>query len=88
MPVPKRKVSRCRRDSRQANKGITPKGFYLCPECTAPLSPHQACMTCGYYKGRKIFSTSMDRALVRTSAKAAIQETKASKEAASEVETK
>lgn len=88
MPVPKRKVSRCRRDSRQANKGLKPKSFYLCPECSAPIAPHQACMTCGYYKGRKVFSTSMDRALARTSAKAAMQENKPAVEATEPTETK
>ncbi|KKR96367.1 MAG: 50S ribosomal protein L32 [candidate division TM6 bacterium GW2011_GWE2_41_16] len=68
MAVPKRKVSRSRRDSRQANKFLRPAAFGLCKECATPLQPHQACSTCGFYKGRKVLKTKMDRALGRKEA--------------------
>lgn len=63
MPVPKRKTSKSRRDQRQSCKFIRPKALTECASCTEPLNPHQACGRCGYYKGRKIFITKLDRTL-------------------------
>lgn len=65
MPVPKRKRSRARRDSRFANKGMEVKSFSLCSNCQEALPGHQACNFCGFYKGRKVLETKMDRALKR-----------------------
>lgn len=66
MPVPKRKTSKSRRDKRQSCKFIRPKAMTSCANCKDPLNPHQACMRCGYYKGRKIFATKLDRTLQRS----------------------
>lgn len=65
MPVPKRKRSKARRDKRFANKNVEAKSIALCKECQHPLKPHQACASCGFYKGRKIFATKVDRQAVR-----------------------
>ena len=71
MPVPKRKRSRARRDSRFANKGLKVAAFGLCSgtlenkPCAAPLLPHIACKKCGYYKGAKLFATKGDRSAKR-----------------------
>lgn len=65
MPVPKRKRSRARRDSRFANKGIEVKAYTLCPNCENPLMTHQACPNCGHYKGVKVMTTKLDRAVKR-----------------------
>jgi large subunit ribosomal protein L32 len=65
MPVPKRKRSRARRDSRFANKGIKVKAIVYCPNCTEPSLPHQACMKCGFYKGVKHLSTKIERVVKR-----------------------
>ena len=73
MPVPKRKLSRARRDSRQANKAIKPGSVALCKECAAPLIPHQACLVCGFYKGRKIIKTKAERHLERSQARVSAQ---------------
>jgi len=69
MPVPKRKRSKARRDKRFANKGIAVKIFSECKNCNAPIPPHQVCDGCGYYKGKKILSTKIDRAIKRGKAK-------------------
>lgn len=61
MPVPKRKMSRSRRDSRSANKGLDVKISTACQTCQSPLSAHQVCKDCGYYKGIKILRTKTDR---------------------------
>lgn len=70
MGVPKRKRSRPRRDSRHANKGIRPQALGSCANCQHVLASHQVCSQCGYYKGRKIMSTKLDRSIKRTQARA------------------
>lgn len=65
MPVPKRKTSKSRRDQRSACKFLVPQLFATCAHCSAPLLPHIVCETCGYYKGRKIMKTKLDRAIKR-----------------------
>lgn len=71
MPVPKRKVSRTRRDKRSANKGIKPKAITTCQTCQAPQMPHQICKECGYYKGKKVLRTKTDRMYLRGQAREA-----------------
>ena len=63
MPVPKRKRSRARRDSRFANKGIKAKQFSICAHCSEPLLSHTVCKACGYYKGKKVMTTKVERAI-------------------------
>jgi large subunit ribosomal protein L32 len=75
MPVPKRKLSRKRRDQRSANKGIKPKAITGCQTCQAPIMPHQVCQECGYYKGKKILRTKTDRMYARGQAREAKEAT-------------
>lgn len=84
MPVPKRKRSRARRDSRFANKGIKAKSFGSCKNCQAPLVPHQVCKECGHYKGKKVLVTKSERALKRNEAKQAQQARTKTEEPASQ----
>ena len=71
MPVPKRKRSRARRDSRFANKGIKVKAIASCLTCKDPIVPHTACKNCGFYKGVKVLVTKADRKVKRLAVKAA-----------------
>jgi large subunit ribosomal protein L32 len=71
MPVPKRKRSRARRDSRFADKGITAQTVSGCKNCQAPVLSHQICLSCGFYKGAKVLSTKLDRKLKRAESSAA-----------------
>ncbi len=71
MPVPKRKRSRARRDSRFANKGIKVKAIASCPQCKQAVMPHQVCMNCGHYKGRKVMVTKAERSAKRVETKTA-----------------
>jgi len=70
MPVPKRKRSRARRDSRFANKGIKVKAIVGCAHCKDPITPHTACQNCGFYKGVKVLATKADRKAKRLTLKA------------------
>jgi large subunit ribosomal protein L32 len=52
MPVPKRKVSKSRRNMRRAHLALSPLNFSKCSNCSAPRLPHSVCETCGFYKER------------------------------------
>lgn len=72
MPVPKRKLSRKRRDQRSANKGLKPQSLSSCQTCQAPSLSHQVCRECGYYKGIKVIRTKTDRMYTRGQSREAI----------------
>ncbi len=65
MPVPKRKRSRARRDSRFANKGIKVLTMATCGNCKSASLPHAVCKTCGHYKGVKVLLTKTERGMKR-----------------------
>ncbi len=65
MPVPKRKTSKSRRDKRQSTKFLRPQAITMCNNCGHPLLPHQACESCGFYKGIKVITTKRDRLVKR-----------------------
>lgn len=69
MPVPKRKTSKARRDQRQSTKFIRPEAITSCANCQAPVNPHVVCAECGFYKGRKIMATKLDRQTKRSARK-------------------
>jgi len=52
--VPKRKMSKARRDSRRANWKLTVPGLVSCPQCHELKMPHRVCPECGYYNGKEI----------------------------------
>ena len=52
MAVPKRKVSKARRDKRRSNVWkLDAPALSRCTNCGALTSPHKVCSNCGYYKG-------------------------------------
>ena len=54
MAVPKRKVSKTRRDKRRATHALESVRVNTCPQCNSPKLPHRVCPTCGTYKGREV----------------------------------
>lgn len=55
MAVPKRKHSQARRDKRRSNVWkLEAPTLVLCTQCGAYRVPHQACGSCGFYKGREV----------------------------------
>ena len=48
MAVPKRKVSKARRDKRRANWKLSVPGMVKCPQCGALVLAHRLCPECGY----------------------------------------
>ncbi|MBN1319035.1 MAG: 50S ribosomal protein L32 [Anaerolineales bacterium] len=53
--LPKRKISKGRRNRRRAHDALKPEGLVECPNCGEVMRPHHVCLNCGEYQGRKIF---------------------------------
>jgi large subunit ribosomal protein L32 len=53
MPVPKKKMSRSKRDSRRSTHDrLDLKSLATCSRCGEPRMPHRACPKCGFYRDR------------------------------------
>ena len=53
-PVPKKRMSKARRDSRRAHDALSAPTLAPCPQCGDMRPPHQVCPHCGTYKGKDI----------------------------------
>ena len=55
MAVPKRKVSKARRNRRaSANLNIKVPAITECPHCHEMTTSHNVCDSCGYYDGEQV----------------------------------
>ena len=55
MAVPKRKVSKARRDKRRSQVWkLSAPAFSRCPQCGELKLPHRVCGNCGYTRARKL----------------------------------
>ncbi len=55
MAVPKRRVSKARRDKRRSNVWkMDAAALVKCPNCGQFKSPHRLCTACGYYNGKQV----------------------------------
>ena len=54
MAVPKGKISKARKHSRQANWKLTAPAIGECPQCHQMKLAHRVCKNCGYYKGVQV----------------------------------
>ncbi|MEQ9042608.1 MAG: 50S ribosomal protein L32 [Alphaproteobacteria bacterium] len=54
MAVPKKKVSKSRRDMRRAHQALKPASYAECPNCGELKRPHHVCPACGQYRGRDV----------------------------------
>lgn len=54
MAVPKRKMSKSRRDRRRANWKLTAPGLVECRQCHEMIMPHRVCPYCGFYKDKTV----------------------------------
>lgn len=88
MPVPKRKVSRSRRNNRSSCKFIREKSVAVCQTCEAPVAPHQVCKECGRYKGVKVKATKADRMHKRGQARKEVEAKKMASRGVAEQEEK
>jgi large subunit ribosomal protein L32 len=52
--LPKRKISKGRRDRRRQHHRLIPATLVACNHCGAMKRPHTICQECGTYRGREI----------------------------------
>ncbi len=56
VPLPKRKLSKGRRDRRRAHDALIANNLVQCSQCGEMRLPHTVCPNCGYYQGREVIS--------------------------------
>jgi len=54
MAVPKRKVTRSRRNQRRAHDALGSASYHECANCGELKRPHHVCAACGFYDGREV----------------------------------
>ena len=54
MAVPKKKVSKSRRNKRRSHHALSTAAYVECPNCGEYKRPHHVCPSCGYYDGREV----------------------------------
>jgi large subunit ribosomal protein L32 len=54
MPMPKKRISKMRRDIRRSHHALTAGSTQKCDNCGALARPHRVCASCGYYKGKEV----------------------------------
>lgn len=59
-PLPKRKVSRGRRNRRRAHHGLRPPHLIACTNCGEAHLPHRVCPNCGHYAGREVIEVEVE----------------------------
>ena len=55
-PLPKRKLSKGRRDRRRSQDALVANNLVQCSNCGEMRMPHTVCPKCGYYQGREVVS--------------------------------
>ena len=54
MAVPKKKISKSRRNMRRSHDALSLNSYEECQNCGEQKRPHHICNACGYYNGREI----------------------------------
>lgn len=54
MAVPKKKVSKSKRNMRRAHDSLKASSYEECPSCGELKRPHHVCASCGQYSGREV----------------------------------
>lgn len=55
MAVPKRKVTKSRRDKRRSHHALKMPGYVECPNCGELKQSHHVCSACGHYREREVY---------------------------------
>jgi large subunit ribosomal protein L32 len=59
-PLPKRKLSKGRRDRRRAHDALDPRELVTCTNCGEQHLAHRMCPSCGHYAGREVVEIKKD----------------------------
>ena len=60
MAVPKRKVTRSRRDKRRSHHSLSQINLVECSNCGEMKRQHNICPACGYYDGKEVLASAED----------------------------
>lgn len=60
-PLPKRKISKGRRDRRRAHDSIQSANLVQCNNCGEMRRPHTVCPSCGQYQGREVVQVDKEK---------------------------
>ena len=60
MALPKKKISRARRDARRSHDSLRRAAPTECPNCGELKLPHHVCPSCGQYREREVLSPADD----------------------------
>lgn len=60
-PLPKRKISKGRRDRRRAHDALHMANLVQCGNCGEMRLPHTVCPNCGHYQGREVISVERNK---------------------------
>ena len=55
-PLPKRKISKTRRNKRRSHDALSRQHLVQCEECSEYKPAHQVCPKCGVYNGREVLT--------------------------------
>lgn len=56
--LPKRKISKQRKNNRRSHDALKHPGLSICPECKKMKPAHAVCSNCGTYKGTQVIKVS------------------------------
>lgn len=56
MAVPRKKVTRSKRNMRRSHHALRPAEPTECPNCGEDRLPHHVCRFCGYYRERQVIA--------------------------------
>ena len=59
-PLPKRKISKTRRDKRRTHDSLSLKHLVECENCGEYRVSHHICPKCGFYKGEQVMEVKED----------------------------
>ncbi len=60
-PLPKRKLSKGRRDRRRSQDALQVTGYVQCSNCGEMRLPHTVCPNCGHYQGREVIAVEKEK---------------------------
>lgn len=58
MAVPKKKISKSRRNMRRSHDALKSSSYEECSACGELKRPHNVCPSCGQYNGREVMEAS------------------------------
>jgi large subunit ribosomal protein L32 len=56
MAVPRKKVTRSKRNMRRSHHRLQPVNLVECSSCGELKLPHHICQACGHYNGREVIA--------------------------------